>query len=445
MTDEQSEKLLHRTGGLPLAIVRTIGRMAWRGSSIETELQRLGEPTSDIYDFCFEPSIALIRNGDAHRLFMALSLFAIDARRDVLGYVAGFEEDVLSRDEGLSDLEVLSLVNKNGNRFSLEPMTKVRAQAELAAHPSYKRETRERWIGWYKALAEQLESQTDHPAFRSEAHNLLGVIGWLLEQGQMVDVGWFFRRLQWFLYAEGHWEPLTYLAHRVMTWAEDDGNTNVLAAILQTTLDTFRQQGAFTQGEKWLERAQETAIRLNDELLQAEVWLAQGRLWYGQETFVEGAGAVKKSLSIFDRYAQYDQVVHALNTLGNLHLHQQHFGEAAGFYREGLQVLESFSNKIPRSEDWRAVLRGNLGLAAGRQGHYAEACDILSEILNSLTLQTDLADVHAALALYECRIGHIDQARLHREKADRIIENLGLNRPICEEDAEWMQLDGQQG
>jgi hypothetical protein len=158
LTGEQADKLLRRTGCLPLAIVRTIARMAWRGSSIEAELLQLGKHTDIMYDFCFGNSIALIQGGDAYKLFMALALFSTDATRDALGYVAGFGEDTLSRDEGLSDLEVLSLVDKKGDRFSLEPLTKVKAQAELNANPDFEQEARERWIEWHRFLALQLKN-----------------------------------------------------------------------------------------------------------------------------------------------------------------------------------------------------------------------------------------------------------------------------------------------
>ena len=44
MSSEQVKMLLQRTGGLPLAIIRTIGRMAWRGSNVETEISHLQDP-----------------------------------------------------------------------------------------------------------------------------------------------------------------------------------------------------------------------------------------------------------------------------------------------------------------------------------------------------------------------------------------------------------------
>jgi hypothetical protein len=149
LTHEHSEKLLEHTHCVALAIVRTVGRMGWRGSSVEAEIQQLANPANTIYDFCFEKSIATIRGRTAHKLFMALAFFTTNAIREALGYVAGFKKNILDRDEGLSDLEVLSLVNKERDRFSLEALTKIKAQAELVTHSRFEQEAREQWIGWY--------------------------------------------------------------------------------------------------------------------------------------------------------------------------------------------------------------------------------------------------------------------------------------------------------
>lgn len=440
---EEIEKLLRRTGGLPLAIVRTIGRMAWRGSSIEAELRHLGDPTRDIYEFCFERSIALIRGRDAHRLFMALSLFATDASREALGRVAGFGEDILSRDEGLSDLEVLSLVTKEGHRFRLEPMTKVKAFAELRAHPDFERAARQRWIEWHKELAAQAGNSANYPNLRPEAHNLLGVMEWLAEQGHMVEAGWFFRQIADFLFAEGHWEPLLKYAEQVRTWAEEVGDVEMLGTLLHAVTRTVRHhKGGLGQAEEWLERMQITAARLNDERLWAEVWLAQGslaqkRLPLSEEGFSRNVEFLKKAIDIFRRHAKSEKMIWALNTMGNLHRKHHRFGEARRFYVEGLNVLEKHSDDIPNLNRWRATLRGNLGLIAGAQGRYKEACDLLYEILPDLTEQTDLAEAYEALARYERHLGNIEQAKVLRERANHIVERLGLAPPLSSEDEVW--------
>lgn len=442
LSEEQAERLLKHTGGLALAIVRTIGRMAWRGSKIEVELRQLGNPANTFYDFCFEKSITLLRGRGAHRLFMALALFSFDATRDALGYVAGFEEDVLDRDDGLSELVVLSLVNKEGNRFSLEALTKVKARTELVAHPEFEREARKHWVELYRKLAVQIENATTYSDLhKAEISNLKNVIDWLVEQGRMADAAWFFQRIRRFLYAVGRWSLLLRMAGHVATWAESIDDTELLADALDSLTNVYRRQADITQGTRWLGRIQNVAIRLNDEPLQAEVRLNQVEIMYHRpNSSQEEIDMVTQALEVFRRHNKTNRVVKALKALGNSHLKLRDLDKARYFYQEGLRVLEETGDKTPIAIHLRAALRGNLGHVAAHRGRYKEACEYLYEILKDLTEQTDLAEAYVTLALCEFRLGHLKEAHLLRQKADRIVKQLNLTLPLCPEDSEWKRL-----
>ena len=148
---EEREDLWHRTGGVPLAIVWSIGLMGLGGSA-ESVLRRLGSGQSDIARFCFEESVAHIRGQDAHKLLMGLSLFASDAGREALGVVAGLGQDEFGRDVGLEELLRLSLVNKEGDRFGLLPLTRSFVQNEAAAYEDWMKQARELWENYYSDL-----------------------------------------------------------------------------------------------------------------------------------------------------------------------------------------------------------------------------------------------------------------------------------------------------
>ena len=237
LTPEQEEKLLLRIGYLPLAIVRTLGRMAWRESNVEAELRQLGFLTNDIYDFCFKRSISLIQGSDAYRLFAALALFT-STTRDALGYVAGFYDAVLDRDEGLSKLEILSLVNKEDTRFSLEPLTKNKAIEELTADPLFENEARERQVEWYKQLSLQIEA-SHHPDYRIEISNLKTIVEWLFDQKQLAEASWFFRHLGKYLFAQGRWGILVRWAEHLIGWSEAKNDTELLTDMLNLSTNIF--------------------------------------------------------------------------------------------------------------------------------------------------------------------------------------------------------------
>jgi LuxR family glucitol operon transcriptional activator len=126
LTSEEMRKFYNRTGGVPLALVWSIARMGY-GQRADNVLKGLGAPQGDIARFCFERTVECIKGKNAHQALLALAVFATDANREAIGYVAGFGEDMFSRDEGLVELERLSLANKKDGRFSLLPLTRAYA------------------------------------------------------------------------------------------------------------------------------------------------------------------------------------------------------------------------------------------------------------------------------------------------------------------------------
>ncbi len=121
LNDDEIHRLYDRTGGVPLAIVWSIAQMGF-GYGVESVLTRLGQPSNDIAHFCFEKAMGGIRGKPAHKILVTISLFTFEASREDLGYVAGLPD--LDRDEGLVELEKLSLVNRKGSKYNILPLTK---------------------------------------------------------------------------------------------------------------------------------------------------------------------------------------------------------------------------------------------------------------------------------------------------------------------------------
>jgi len=193
LTEAEAERLYDRTGGVPLAIVWSVAQMGY-GYSAEVVLHRLGQPTDDIARFCFEGSIGHIYGTDAHKLLMSLSLFATDASREALGYVAGLDQDVLSRDEGLVALEKLSLLNREAGRLSLLPLTRSYLAHELECAPQFAQAAIERMLTYYKQLVtppadvrvsvpywDGLANYAQAESLEPEWSNLTQVIHWALD------------------------------------------------------------------------------------------------------------------------------------------------------------------------------------------------------------------------------------------------------------------------
>lgn len=149
LSEEHKQTLFKRTGGVPLAIVLSIGRVG-SGYSVQSVLERLERADDDIARFCFEESVGIIRDTGAYKLLMALTFFPGGALREELGWVAhmDMDKDIHARDEGLVRLEKLSLVNHDLDQdtYNMLPLTRQYALAELSQNPDFDENTFSRWI-----------------------------------------------------------------------------------------------------------------------------------------------------------------------------------------------------------------------------------------------------------------------------------------------------------
>jgi tetratricopeptide (TPR) repeat protein len=286
LSDAQTALLLRRTGGLPLAIIRTINRIAWRSSNIETEISHLEDPNNQIYDFCFAKTIDLIRSSDAYWLFVTLALFATQVTRDVVGSVAGFGEAVLRRDEGLSDLEVLSLCYRNNEYFGLEQLTRTQALAELRAHPDFEAEARARWVAWYLDFSKRYGGRDEQDMHLRYDHleddwdNILSVFQWCMDEGLYADVLTLWSHVRDFTHIYGYWTDRLSLLDWMISEAESRGEYETLVWVMYDKAFTLTLTSPSTRLEDADVLLQRCAA-LNDQIpptLQARVAALQASL-----------------------------------------------------------------------------------------------------------------------------------------------------------------------
>jgi hypothetical protein len=354
MSAAQINMLLRRTGGLPLAIIRTLGRMAWRGSNVEMEIQHLDDPHNEIYDFCFAKTVALIQPGNGYALFMALAIFATSASREAVGYVAAFGDAPLLRDEGLSDLEVLSLCYKNGECFGLEPLTRTQALSELHSRSEFEAQARERWVAWYTNFTaryggrDQLEMHQLYDYLESEWDNILAVMHWCIDQGRYQDLAIMWNHVRDFTHIYGFWTDRLTLLNWLIVDADNRRDYAAAVHLMYDRAFTLTLTGPSTQ----LEEA-ETLLQRCWSLRQFASPMLQARV-----------AALMASLCI--KRAEHAEAHHWLD-IGEDLLH--HSGlEPIELARERTSLL------FDRGENWFMM------------GDYAQAQTVFQEMLEQGTI-----------------------------------------------------------
>jgi hypothetical protein len=82
--------------------------------------------------------------------------------------------------------------------------------------------------------------------------------------------------------------------------------------------------------------------------------------------------------------------------------------------------------------EWEAVLRGNMAIAAGRQGKYAEARDEIHRILPHIREKLDIAEAYILLAVYEYRLGNFTKYCGIRDSSRTPVNRIGRERTTLE-------------
>lgn len=442
----QIESLLAATGGNPKAIEMTLGLVKHERRPLPQIVDDLYTARGDLFDDLFARAWEAL-DESARRVLLVATFFpasasggALRATSDVQGFA--FDRAV----ERLVDLALLDVERADLSappRYTLHPLVRAFACAKTDEYAEVEPHARNRWVRWWDMQLKQSSSAASYAAVQLDIVNVLAVHTWLLEHGRVNELSEQLWHSYYLLFAEGRWQELVSLSEAVMDWAEATGNTYALRVVLRTLTDIASNQGRIAETVQWMDRIEASACNAGNDHLNAELMLNKAHYDYQRYSIEARHSLAEQALATFRHYQDREGELIALNTLGNLSLLQYQYSAAQRYYEEAQRLLAAHERDIHWPYQWEAVLTGNLGMVAGRQGDYGTGRDLLLKILDRLADLTDRAEVYAALALYERHLGDQKQAASYRQFADAIIERLRLARPISAEDAAWMRLEGQ--
>ena len=450
LSREEQEELWQRTGGVPLAIVWSIGLMGL-GGSIESVLRRLGSGQSDIARFCFKESVAQVRDRDGYWLLLALSLFATDASREALGVVAGLGKDEFGRDVGLEDLLRLSLVNKNGDRFGLLPLTRSFVISITSTMPERMAEAQERWRTYFFDFADNYGGWTldwqGHDQIERDLHNMLAVFDSLVSDLHLnetpretepvtAEIETLGERLLRFIPSfgrvcrlRGYWSECDRLSLAGVQICRLLGNSRELGWRYYDLSRISFFRGDIQAAAAWAVEARNVwsvhwpAVRCFADRMLGLVALEQGNLAKAEQLLSD-------ALRTYDARRSTYALSNFLESMGLLREKQGNLLEAIDLYRQAVDSCRQTDNLPALSANLLA-----LGVAQITVGNANEARQYCEEALK-IARQCSRADV-IARALYQLGIlddlkGRQQDAEQHARQALDLFRRLGIKRGQAE-------------
>jgi tetratricopeptide (TPR) repeat protein len=434
LANAEAEELYDRTSGVPQAIVWSVAQMGY-GYGVKTVLRRLREPTGDVARFCFERAMERIRGTHAHRLLMALALFATDASREALGYVADLDDDEDERDQGLVTLARLSLVNRTrSGRFWMLPLTKEYVFASSLQDRVRVDAFCSRQIDYYlrrfpRPPSFQIYTRDIVIRTKRELDNLFDLLDWCQKQDRQRALLDLFLRIHGLLGVFGDHNRREQWGSAAIAAAEAIGSARDLGVLYAFTVGWLNlKRGDLRRARRYLEKGLASIRQSDDREAECLTLRFLARLEVVEGNAERALQIYQQALSMAEE-GGFDGVAAGTDAdMAYWHLQHGSLEEAEKRVRTAIDVFEDLDDTIRASD--RTIMLANILV---RQKRYAEAEEIL---LPSLERLQELDQPEAVAAGCAC-LAHIrahqgDEAEAVRFciQARQIYDRIGAREEI---------------
>lgn len=448
---EHMSDFFRRTGGIPLAIVWSIGLMSV-GHGVEAVLRKLGSGHSDIAQFCFRESVAIIQGRDAEHLLMSMALFEAGVSRDLLGTVAGLKEDEIGRDDGLAELEQLSLINKEGDLFYLLPLTRVFALEELARQPVLDQRLREQWIRTLVVVARPYRLPDwrlrDLDGLKRDGQHLLAVANWTRQMRRVEDYLAVVPALMAYFDCIGDWKELILIGRDGLDYAQLTTDPvdqlrleNILAWILS-------QQGNHSEAEKRVAQAMRIAEQIASPEWQIDVLQTYSQVRRRQLLFEDAVEICNRANNLISQIPEEHQPYIRANIeyeLGKIARDREAWENAELHFLEARTVYNEDVEDPVFNLEWVWGLLSNLGLVAHKRGGLDLALERYEKALGFFQQGGSIGNIATLLVrLADLQLDRGDRlaARRYAEDGLDLSKRLGLEQEQNQLKAIFARLKG---
>lgn len=436
VSPEEAKALYQKTSGIPAAIAYTIGQLA-AGYLLEDVLVKVTNAKGDVARFCFESSVQRLKGQPSHRLLMTLALFPKPVLRETIAQIALSVPDPIVTADGLAQLQQLSLVRQRQGRYSLLPLTREYALAELTIEPEIEQEVRSRWVNWYLSFSEEYgakdwkEWHLEYTHLEVEWENLHAVLEWCAAKERYANLLALWRQIKGYAHVRGYWDDRLDWTDWLIQAAEQRSDWSTAAEVMYDrgwTLTLMGQPKCLEEASILLQRAwglreyQDLSFRLElatnmvvlcirqQQFDQAHHWLRQ------KQNMLE--------LAALEEGERQRQWIHNLYYEAEIYFKAGDYAQAKRLYQQAL--------KQARSAGWQRAtiaIQNWLADVALEQGNLEEAQHLLEQGLPVAERNKDkrcIAFHQRSFAILEQLRGHLDQSQRWAQEAAEGFESLRM-------------------
>lgn len=438
LTTQDIEHLCIVTGGLPLAIVYAVGRLA-ACHRIDFVLERVGSAEGDPARFMFQRSVEEMQGKAAHKLLMARAIFSDPPTQSSLVEVSGLTDSPHDIDEALAYLERLSFLSlkQTSRRYEMLSFTRQYALVQLSKHKDFEQQARERWVSFYLDFANKHGGEdwiqwSGYAELEKEILNLHAVLDWCKEQNDYDKVKELVLLLNHYASLYGRWpQYLDWLDWLVLQSKNRGDWSTVIKVVIAKSWLLMRSWSVQDLEETPKLLMEVWEIRKHaDKQTQADLAESIARLWIKKEDH-QSAQKFLNDEEIIVINADFSEDLHIryyipiLYHRAVIHYRKQDYALARGGFSA---VLEN-ANKI----QWHRVISSSknwLADIAIEENDRDTAKRLITEGLmmteNNPIQRRRFARYQRSRARWEKKWGILEESRRYAEQAIDNFERLGM-------------------
>ncbi|NMG60840.1 hypothetical protein E1H12_20595 [Geitlerinema sp. P-1104] len=446
VTEDEKDDIYKITGGIPMVIIWSIGRLA-QGSSLETIKFDLTDPDGEIAEFSFKTSLRDIQDTLAYHLLMTLSIFKQAPNWESVIFVAGLgtqPEGRIRRE--IETLQRLSLVRYHNGRYRMLPLTREYALAELQKHQDFKDQALNRWVEWYIDFAkrehnrDRLERFTlGYKNIEEEWENLVSVLHFCKDENRYEQLKELWSYLNNYTNLRGYWKDR-------LSWLNHLTDVSIAKGDYGTAVNTMSRQGRIL-----LLMGQPEQLQKAEELL-LNAWSLSSHADFSDKDYVLNhlAGLYLRLDNYKECHQWLDREQKVLNEQDDL-TDSERLRYQIYIDRERAEVLFHEKRYKLSKEVCKSVIEKSSQIDQGyglRNGNYAKKilADIAIEEKELTLAETLLAEVYrevefhgdkrrvayclVSLAKLEKEKGDTSQSKTYLSQASSHFKNIGMIRDV---------------
>jgi len=269
----------------------------------------------------------------------------------------------LDRDEGLVELEKLSLVNREGGRFSMMAMTKGYV-SNLIQGFSYLSNLEQKWADYFINRNNQYSDKywgwKNYDWLLSEGENFLALFRWAISTNKPEIALELYQSVLRYMDIEGRWTELIEYGDLLCKVAQSLGNLEALAWIYTHWLGwIYGEQEKISLGEQAARQAVVLYQEIGDSKGECLALGTLSRVWRKNGELEKSRQLVQKMLLFAQEIDYEDGVAYAYEQLGKIERDAKNWSDARDYFEKSRLLYENENTNFDRSTLMNVL--GNLG------------------------------------------------------------------------------------